>query len=45
MNSGNIVPIISYGSEVWKQNKTELRGFEDKQKKATRWILNSSAMP
>ena len=40
-----LVPIISYGSEVWKPNKTELRGIEDAQKKATRWILNSSVMP
>ena len=42
---GYILPIISYGSEVWKPNKSELRGIEGVQTKATRWILSSSALP
>ena len=33
-----IVPIISYGSSVWKPGKVELSQIESVQKKAANWI-------
>ena len=36
-----IVPIISYGSSVWKPGKVELSPIESVQKKAANWITGT----
>ena len=41
---GYIVPIISYASQNWYPNKTELRQLERVQKLATSWITNNFKM-
>ena len=41
---GYIVPIISYASQTWYPNKTELRQLERVQKGTTSWITNNFKM-
>ena len=36
-----VVPIISYGSSVWKPGKVELSQIESVQKKAAKWITGA----
>ena len=40
---GYIVPILSYASQVWYPNKSELRLLEKLQKRASKWILGESS--
>ena len=39
---GYVIPVISYASPTWFANKTETKSIESIQRKATKWILNSS---
>ena len=39
---GYVIPVISYASSTWFANKTETKSIENIQRKATKWILNSS---
>ena len=40
--TGYVVPILTYASQAWTPNKTNMEQLESIQKKATKWILSSN---
>ena len=38
---GYVIPVISYASQAWFANKTESKGIERIQRKATSWIISN----
>ena len=40
--TGYVVPILTYASQAWMPNKTNMEQLESIQKKATKWILSSN---
>ena len=40
--TGYVVPILTYASQAWMPNKTNMEQLESIQKKAAMWILSSN---